>query len=296
LKHDHLTEEGQTTAALYALGALCQHEARAFEIHLRGGCPACESELNEFEQVVGLIGVSAPDVNPPVYLRDMVVSRVEKEARASHKQFRRGAEVIPFPEHAPTGERAGQARASHRPRAGLRAAIPWAVAASLLVAFIYSVYSWQKDRREFQTSIDSLQASVASAEQELAQVNSSSRELAAINSVLAAEEHRVIALKGGAVAPSSSANVYWDVKNQQWVVSGDLPPAPAGKAYQLWFITPEAKISAAVMKSDQKGHVFGVVKVPSDVAGQIKAVAFTLEPESGSPQPTSDIYAVGNAG
>ena len=35
MKHERLTEEVQELAALYALGALTQHEARSFEIHLR---------------------------------------------------------------------------------------------------------------------------------------------------------------------------------------------------------------------------------------------------------------------
>ena len=38
MRHDRATEETRETAALYALGALSQHEARAFEIHLAEGC------------------------------------------------------------------------------------------------------------------------------------------------------------------------------------------------------------------------------------------------------------------
>jgi anti-sigma-K factor RskA len=290
LKHESITEDGQGTAALYALGALSQHEARAFENHLRDGCEACESELRQFEQVAGFIGATAQEVSPPAYLRDLVASRIEKETLQPQRQVRQSADVIPFPEQARVR------RESNPERSGWRVILPWAVAASLLIALAYSIYSWQADRRELQSSVNSLQASVNRSEKELARASQSAREVSEINTVLASQDHRIIPLKGGEVAPSSAANVYWDVQNKRWVVSGDLPPAPAGKAYQLWFITADAKVSAAVMKSDPKGHVFGVVEVPDEITGQIKAVAFTLEPESGSPQPTSAIYAVGQTG
>jgi Anti-sigma-K factor rskA len=271
-----------------ALNALSQHEARAFESHLRDGCPECESELGKFERVVGLLGSTAQPVSPPAYMRDLIASRIEKEARPSREDSRPAAAVIQFPEQT-TAKRESQ-------RAGFRHLLPWAVAASLLIAFVYTVYYWQKERRDLQGSINSLKAEAARADQQLAEVHKSSRELSEINSVLASEGHQVIALKGGTPAPASSAQIYWDMKNKRWVVSGDLPPAPAGKAYQLWFITPDAKISAGIVRSDASGHVFHVVDVPFEIVGQIKAAAFTLEPETGSPQPTSEIYAFGEAG
>jgi anti-sigma-K factor RskA len=124
--------------------------------------------------------------------------------------------------------------------------------------------------------------------------------LAQINSVLAAAgQYEILSLKATESAPatmaSASGTVYWDKKGQKWVVTTDLPQAPEGRAYQLWFVTSGAPVSAGLLGTDETGHGFMVVNVPPD-AQAIVAAAITLEPKSGSAQPTSPILAVGKAG
>ena len=76
------------------------------------------------------------------------------------------------------------------------------------------------------------------------------------------------------------------------MVTADLPPAPEGKVYQVWFVTPTAKISAGLISPNNTGHGFTVVQFPSNI-GMLVAAAITLEPEGGSQQPTMPIYALG---
>ena len=144
MRHNVPTEEGQETAALYALGALSQHEARAFEIHLRQGCGICQRELNEFTGVVDALCASAAEVAPPNYLRDLLNARIEKEASLLSNGDPRDGQVYRFPEKtSPTRPRAA-------PRAPLSQLLPWAVAACLLIAFAYAFISWRLDRRPVQ--------------------------------------------------------------------------------------------------------------------------------------------------
>src|SRR5881409_285755 len=82
LKHENVTEETQEVAALYALGALSQHEARSFERHLREVCPACAEELARHERVVSHLGLAAPPSAPSPYVRELLLARVEREAPA----------------------------------------------------------------------------------------------------------------------------------------------------------------------------------------------------------------------
>jgi anti-sigma-K factor RskA len=290
LKHDLITEEGQQTAALYALGALCQHEARSFENHLGDGCAICQNEVAEFERVAALIGTASASVEPPAYLRDQLIERISREARPSKEKTETRAEVIPFP------DKSIQSRSTAARKSLVRNGLLWAIAATLLLAFAFSFFLWQKERQNLQAATERVEAFEAFTEktrQELVEAKKAKLELDEINAAIHSPETRFIAMKGGEVAPSSSAKIFWDVQNKRWVVTGELPPAPAGKAYQLWFVTAEAKISAGVMKADPKGRVFAVVDVPARIAPSIKAAAFTLEPETGSPQPTSDIYAFG---
>ena len=82
-----------------------------------------------------------------------------------------------------------------------------------------------------------------------------------------------------------------DIRHR-WVVTANLPAAPAGKVYQLWFVTPDSKISAGLISTDQNGHGFAAVPFPSSIT-QLDAAAITLEPEGGSEQPTMPIYLLG---
>ena len=64
MKHAALTDEVVERTALYALGALTQIEARAFEDHLADGCEVCQSELGEYQFTVEALAVAAADEEP----------------------------------------------------------------------------------------------------------------------------------------------------------------------------------------------------------------------------------------
>lgn len=292
LKHEGVTEEYQEKAALYALDALSQSEARAFEDHVRQGCPVCESELRSFEFVTGAIGLAAPSANPPDFLRDLLTARVAREAQAQ-------ASVVPFPERASlvaAGASRDYPQQTSRP-ARRRNYLAWAVAASLAMFALASVLVWRQAReaRSLGEDLANVRAEVEGLRAQIDEEKRTASELAQINAVLSSTGSRVIDLKGLDAAPSASAKVYWDVQNNRWVVASDLPPPPAGKVYQLWFVTAEAKISAGLIKSDQKGHGLTLVSLPKGVE-RLAAAAITLEPEGGSAQPTMPIYALGAVG
>lgn len=126
----------------------------------------------------------------------------------------------------------------------------------------------------------------------MAQQNQLASELQQINAVLNSPQRSVITMAGLESAPNASANIYWDHQQNRWVVAANLPPAPAGKVYQLWMVTADAKVSAGLIEPNPRGHGFVVVDVPANV-GQMQAAAITLEPQGGSPQPTMPIYVLG---
>jgi anti-sigma-K factor RskA len=291
LRHESITEDCQEMAALYALGALNQHEARAFDLHVQDGCAICEAEATEFEYVVDLIGASVQPVMPADYLRDLLVARIAKDAQPIAIHRTATAEVIPFPDRAKT-----TAPLSPPTKTGpLRPLLPWAIAASLLIALAYSILSWRNDRIALQAAKGQYNDATvlkenADLKEKLSLESARAHELTQINSVLSSSQRKVLTLEGQAVAPSASANVYWDMQNRRWVVTADLPPAPAGKVYQLWFVKGDLKTNAGLIPSDAKGHGFTVVNVPPDI--DIEAAAITLEPQGGSQQPTSEIYAL----
>ena len=278
---------------MYALGALSQHESRAFETHLDEGCPVCRSELEQFDQVVGALGAAAEPVAPPGYLRDLLGARIEREASEAAPP---PALVLPFPEKTITIQR------KPAPSPFSRTLLPWVAAAALLIAFAYTFIAWRSERQTMQASLDQQENQRSKTldendrlKEQLRKEAGLSTELTLINAVLRSPQCRLIALDGQAPAPDSAAKVYWDVQGSRWVVSAELPPAPEGKVYQLWFVTASRKVSAGLIRPDKTGHGFAVVYFPSDVT-ELQAAAITLEPEGGSQQPTMPIYALGKAG
>lgn len=63
-------------AALHALGALSQHEARAFEYHLAEGCDECSAEFDSFERTATELALSVPEADPSEEVRARLLERV----------------------------------------------------------------------------------------------------------------------------------------------------------------------------------------------------------------------------
>jgi len=78
--HRFSDDEIRERASLYALGALSQHEARAFEEHLTG-CAVCATELEGFAYVVSALAFGVTDAMPSERVRAELSSLVKAEAR-----------------------------------------------------------------------------------------------------------------------------------------------------------------------------------------------------------------------
>jgi hypothetical protein len=72
------------------------------------------------------------------------------------------------------------------------------------------------------------------------------------------------------------------------LIASNLPPAPAGKRYEMWRIPKGGKlpIPAGLFQSEPDGTAVYTQREPVDVAA-LGAVAVTLEDEAGAAQPTS---------
>jgi hypothetical protein len=70
------------------------------------------------------------------------------------------------------------------------------------------------------------------------------------------------------------------------LIASNLPPAPAGKTYEMWVIPKGGKpIAAGLFQSDPSGAATHVQ--PGPVVADAAIVAVTLEPAQGSGAPTS---------
>ena len=82
-------------------------------------------------------------------------------------------------------------------------------------------------------------------------------------------------------------NVFVHSKLGVLLIASNLPPAQAGKTYEMWVIPKGGSPRpAGLFQSEGGGTAMHILSGPLDV-GTLGAVAVTLEPEAGSPAPTS---------
>jgi len=117
-------------------------------------------------------------------------------------------------------------------------------------------------------------------------------EAEATTAVLAAPDLARIDLQGQPAAPDARARALWSRSRGLVFTAANLPPAPAGKSYQVWVVTAQAPVSAGLLMPDAMGGGTQYYMTPADIEPPV-AVAVTLEPAGGVPAPTGDKYLVG---
>jgi anti-sigma-K factor RskA len=263
-------DEQRELAALYALGALTASDRRAFEAHM-AGCPECTAEVRSLSGVAGGLAQSVPQQEPPASLRARVLGEIGHHDRADQQ---------------PSPARLSFAAAS----------VAWLATAALLVLAVgLGAYAATLRGR-----IDALEARLRDAilradasERQIVELRRVSEQTGSQMAVLASPDLERIDLAGQPAAPQASGRAFWSRSRGLVFTASGLPPLPAGKAYQLWILTPAPPpVSAGVFKTDPGGGVVAVFRAPVDLA-KPSAVAVTIEPEGGVPAPTGDRYLVG---
>jgi anti-sigma-K factor RskA len=245
-----MTHRELDAAAAYALGILDEAERQEFETHL-SDCPGCRAEVESYRETVAALAHAAPVSSPPDPSR--LRERILREAR----------QVRPI---APTHAR------TTRPNR-----MPWMLAAaSLLLAFAASA-AYLAERRNtaaFSSELAALRAEVAARDSTLA-------------SFLGPEVH-VVSLAAGNAKPA--ARVFWNHTRNIFIVTAHaLPPAPAGRIYQLWAIVEgKPPVSMGTFNTDAAGKATLVLPVAEGItkAGFIDLCGLTVEPEGGSVKPS----------
>jgi anti-sigma-K factor RskA len=91
-----------------------------------------------------------------------------------------------------------------------------------------------------------------------------------------------------------SMRLYWNrTRNIVVVAAFQLPPAPAGRTYQLWAIKKgQAPVSLGTFDTPATGRTVVTLAMPAGFKPDVSAV--TEEPAGGSPQPTTQPFLVGS--
>jgi len=115
-------------------------------------------------------------------------------------------------------------------------------------------------------------------------------------SILEAREVDMVLMSGLEVNPNGYGKIIWDPQKQQALLQvSNLPAVPSDKDYQLWLIKNNTPISAGVFSVNNQSDKFFKIEQMAQVNEQsASAFAITMEPKGGMPQPTGDMYLMGN--
>ncbi|HYC31707.1 MAG TPA: anti-sigma factor [Gemmatimonadales bacterium] len=256
---DPRADSVQDLAAAYALGALSPEERRRFEAYLATS-PEAQREVAEYRETAGLLALETGGGAPDESLRGRVLERI-----ATERERPIGAATAVRP--------AGRA---HR----TPPAVWGALAASLLAAVGLggALVSTRGELAELRARLDATAGRLASREATLDAIFEPSVQMFQLTAT---------------GDPDPGIQLFWDRQRHRAIVHGfRLKQVPEGRAYQLWFIKDGAPVPSVTFKPEPDGHArVEQIPVPSD--GTVSAAAVTVEPESGSAQPTSPILLVG---
>jgi anti-sigma-K factor RskA len=111
--------------------------------------------------------------------------------------------------------------------------------------------------------------------------------------MLSAPDSHVTVLTGTDVAAGARARLTFnETTGEAVLVAAKLPPPPAGKAYQLWYIADGKPLPGSVFTTDPSGRGQLRGRIPPE--GRRAALfAVTLEPAGGLPAPSGEMYLKG---
>jgi anti-sigma-K factor RskA len=156
-----------------------------------------------------------------------------------------------------------------------------AAAVILLIGMVVLYYQANLQNKDLKASNQDLSGTIKRLKEKLDTTQNIIDRLAITDNVVSDPNVTVVNMVGTKVAPTSSANVYWDSTNTNvYLVVKNMPKLPSDKQYQLWaLIDSKPKDLGVFDATDSKV----ILKMKNTQKAQ--AFAITIEQKGGSPSP-----------
>lgn len=306
-------EEFKDLYGLYVLGSLSHEEQDQLRAHLHTGCVLCQESIQGLTEVLALLPYALPTVQVPSGLKQKLLETIQREGSSIssgvQKEFQQEPRVQPLQQRIPIqeGKRRRFVEGSRRKQ---RVLTPLFTLVATCIALLLGGYVFLLNQKliEKQQKIRLLESQLTRQQEEASlfktqlvqqqqETNALSSQLTVAHDTIAtltAPEVKTITLAGSEKNPESWGKFFLDsTKPKALFYAYNLPPIPAGKTYQLWIIK-DKPLSAGIFLIDSNGNAFfELQELPPD-AEKIRAVAVTLEPAGGLPQPSGEKYLIGS--
>lgn len=241
--------------ALYALGPLDRESRLALEEHLEG-CASCRRELEQLRGDMALLALSPAGSNPAGHARERLLNAIAREPRQAERSKRHGWWAL----------------------------IPYLAAAALALV---AIVAWRQN--------SSLRHQLAELRTRWTQQHLELEQARHTLATFTSPEAMRVTLVAVKTPPQPQGKAFYLRSEGRLIfLANNLPQLPSNKAYELWLIPGAgAPIPAGTFKPDPRGSAT-LVNPPIPVGVEAKTFAITVEPESGSPAPTSQPVMVGS--
>lgn len=254
--HTQGWEDAHALSGAYAVDALDAEERARFEVHLVN-CVHCREEVDELREAAALLGAD-DDIAPPPSVRDAVLSGI-----TGIRPLPPLTPVAPPADAPPVADTTVSDLSARRARRLLRRT-PLLVAAAVLLILSAGMAVWSPWSTPDGTTVHLTAAERVLAADDAARVEATFDDGSRATVVLSRTEGRAV------------------------ILTEDMQLAPAGKVYALWLQSPAGDmVPAGLMPDDPDATV-----VLDGDASEATAVGITVEPDGGSPEPTTSPIAV----
>lgn len=255
----------EALCAGYVLDALTDQENRQFEKMLREASPEQIQLFEEMMEIRDELALASEPKSPSPKVEENIMAAItadQEEAQREEPENRSGsANIIPLWTY--------------------KAAAAILLIASLTFAYVTVDLSETVDSQ--QSQITELQSQLDRQEQLL--------------TVLSGREVTLVNMNGLDPSPEGYGKIIWDPDKGEAVLQlANLPAPPQDKDYQLWLIKAgQNPISAGVFNFEQPSTdlFFRVEQLNEEPSQESNTFAVTLEPKGGVPQPTGDMFLLG---
>jgi anti-sigma-K factor RskA len=300
---------------LYAIGSLDGVERETFERHLLSGCESCRRAVNDAERTLAHLALAAPPATPSPRVRERLMRSVAAPRSRLPLWIAAAAAVIVLVSLAGIWQAWQRAAAQRSVAEAMRDASALDARARSLAADLESAKQREADLvsqlAAARTALAAAGAQVKQLTADLAAANAQVQRMQQEASGLVAREreaesaHRdeiefvtrpttrriemTTELRKG--APVATAFV--DSKSGRAIIRGAaMPPLSTGRVYQLWFVNQADKpVSGGVFTAEAAARGASQLGPPSLKDSVVLAI--TVEPEGGSPAPTTTPLAYG---
>ncbi|MDR9365152.1 MAG: anti-sigma factor [Balneolaceae bacterium] len=255
----------EALCAGYVLDALTDRENRQFEEMLRDATPEQIQLFEDMMEIRDELALASEPTSPSLEVEENIMATI-------------------------TGEKEKSQPDEPDLKAGSTNIIPiWAyqaAAAIFLIAsltFAYVTFDLSETVDFQQSQITELQSQLDRQEQLL--------------TVLSGREVTLVNMNGLDPSPEGYGKIIWDPDQGEAVLQlANLPAPPQDKDYQLWLIKAgQNPISAGVFNFERPSTdlFFRVEQLNEEPSEESNTFAVTLEPKGGVPQPTGDMFLLG---